>query len=196
MVDIHIMERLSPTKRNEHIRELLKKGKVPMLPFEAIVLEERLGLLKEKQGNLSSLLRRSMEDSSETWHDNAPAEAIANESKVVFAQAHKALAAQYNSEIVSYPPESLKQATLGSLVAVSFGGDAEQECVLLTGSVRELHKEIAKSLPTDTACATLGSPLGKALFDSTAGNTVSYRAGKRDVQVQVHQIAQLSPSLM
>jgi transcription elongation GreA/GreB family factor len=191
------MEKPSPlTARNEQIKGFLRDGKIPMLPFEAIIHEERLGLLKEKQGSLSVLLRAAMEESSETWHDNAPADAIADESKIISAKAHRTLAAQFHSEIIPYPSQSIEEATIGSLIAVTFSGDIEQESILLTGSVRELHREVARHLPDNTNCATIESPLGEALFDSKPGDLVSYRVNGREVQVQVVQIVQLTPSLL
>lgn len=182
------------SSRNKDIRELMNRGRVPILPFEFSILVGRLNSLKERQGSLSRLMGAAMEDSSETWHDNAPAEVIASESVNIVSRARDTINIRDSAEVFNYPLQDLEEVTLGTLVAISFDGESEQESILLTGAVRELNEDVATHFPEDTDCATLQSPIGEALLGARVGDTVTYAAKDRVIEVQVHGLVQTDQS--
>jgi transcription elongation GreA/GreB family factor len=180
--------------RNEIIKALLSEGKVPLLPFEHALLGEQLEQHTADQKVLGRLIFEAMEQSSETWHDNAPADAINHESRTLSKRADVTLSALRDGEALPYPTEEDPRVTLGSLVGIEFSAGEDIEYVLLTGFCREIPTEFQQHLPADTAPITINSPLGGALFDAAPEDAVSYTlANGRSVTVRVAKLHQFSP---
>ena len=88
--------------RNETIRQAIAERRVPMLPFEQRELEVELLGHTATQQELSKLLGEAMNTTSETWHDNAQADAVTMQSTVLVKQASGVLSALKNRFIVPY----------------------------------------------------------------------------------------------
>ncbi len=63
--------------------QTIEKGELPILPFELEAAKCAMEKLIAEQDELGRTLREAMDQSSETWHDNAPAEAISSASVVL-----------------------------------------------------------------------------------------------------------------
>lgn len=178
--------------RNQEILDFLNQGKTPVLPFESALLQEKLALLTEEQARRGRLMQEAMSQSSETWHDNAPADALAAQSRTATEQVAGIKQTVDAAIEVSYPSEVERVVTLGSLVFVRFGqGDA---CpVFISGSVRDVSDIKEISVPDDSEVVTLQSPLGRAMLDTREGQLVSYEVRGRDMTVEVGEVFQLQP---
>lgn len=163
-------------ERNENILKSIEDGKVPMLPFELTVATNALGIHLDKQSKLGKKLGEMMQQSSETWHDNAPAEAIANDSKILAASAEKTIQKINDAEVFDYSDDADK-VTLGSLVDIRYEGDDDTMLFILTGVTREIPEEIANTEGAN--CVTISSPLGVSLFDKRKGDRTSYSVNGR-----------------
>lgn len=175
---------------NESIVDAIEQQQFPLLPFEIQSLQIRWEEFAEKQKELGAIMREAMSESSETWHDNAPADAVMNDSKTLTTRALAVARLLGHSHELEYPKGS-QPVTLGSIVGIQFRGDPEVENYLLTGAVREIPEQIAGNLPSETEAVTLSSPMGEALFGSSIGEDVSYYANSREIAVKVVQVLQL-----
>ncbi|CAN5180669.1 hypothetical protein BH09PAT3_BH09PAT3_5810 [soil metagenome] len=180
--------------RSLQIQHAINEFNAPLLPFEVVVLDSRLSGFEQDQTKLSELLAEAMQQSSETWHDNAPAEAVMNDSKNLSKRAQETLHVMRHHEIIGYPNDEAK-VTLGSVVGIQFKGDPDTEHYLLTGNVREIPGAVAERLPEGTNAVTLASPLGESLYGSDLGDDVAYRVGERTMHVTVATIQQMGKLL-
>lgn len=169
-------------ERNQNILKSIEDGKVPMLPFELTVATNALGSHLDKQSELGKKLGEMMRQSSETWHDNAPAEAIVDESNILAAVAEKTIRTINEADVFDYSNDD-ESVTLGSLVEIRYGGDGETRFFVLTGVIIEIPEEITNT--EEAECVTISSPLGVALFDKQKGDKASYRVNGKTMQVEV-----------
>lgn len=175
--------------RNQLIKEALENNNLPVLPFEIEVAQRAMKIHIEKQAELGKRMGEAMQQSSETWHDNAPAEAIANDSKTLASSAEKTMEIINNSEIFEYVSEA-ETATLGSLVGVTYGDDSEVVFLYLTGVIRELPSNMHdESHYSDIETVTISSPVGAAIFDKEVGDEVSVQLGNgRQIKITIVSI--------
>lgn len=179
------------------VRQLLKDGRSPMLPFERDILRLELARLGVEQGELGRLLGEAMDQSSETWHDNAPADAINHHSRVIANRAEKVIADLGSAVLLDYPDPSDRVATLGSIIGVVYPGETEAESLLLTGLCRTAPtiKEGAP-FPADLEVITARSPLGEAVIGAQVGRTALYHANGRSLAVEIASIQQFDPQYL
>jgi len=176
----------TPSNAN-HIKELLRSNRTPLLPFEGIALTNRFRSLTAEQEKMGQLLGEAMSQGAENWDDNAPADVINRDALVRVSEAHRIINILHHAVIVDYPTET-SQVTLGSLVAVRFGRSKEAEPMLLTGISRDKTPEIADILPEDTEIITVASPIGKALLGGQVNSAINFRAGERELSAQIANI--------
>lgn len=175
-------------QRNKNILLAVEDEKFPMLPFEYTLLTNKLSGYEEIQRELGARLAEAMSQSSETWHDNAPADAINADSTILYAQAIKVISTLRNAEICKYTPNH-ERVTLGSIIGIRHGvEDAQSEYYMMTGVVRELGDDVVEHLPSETIAVTFNSPLGAALFDKKIGDHTSYTVGDRRIEVIIDSI--------
>lgn len=160
-------------------------GRVPMLAFELALTENTRDKHVDKQDELGKQYGAMMRQSSETWHDNAPAEAIRNDSMLLEAAAGRVLQTINRADIFDYT-DNRDSVTLGSLVEVLYDGSDTSIRVLLTGVVRSIPEEFAGV--DDVVCATIASPLGQSIFDKRQGDRVDYRVDNRMIGAKVMSI--------
>lgn len=183
------------SQRNGLIAQYLQQGLSPVLPFEEGAIQGTLDTLANEQSSLGKELGAAMRQSSETWHDNAPAEAVASQSIIVAARAKLAHAGLANSINIGYPEETFPYATLGSLVEITYQGDDTPEHVYLTGIVRDLetiNRLTNADLPESVDVVTVSSPLGMSLLDGQEGDTRMYSVNDKNFAVHIRAVAQRS----
>lgn len=101
----------------------IEKKVHPLLPHELKLLKRDYGRLAEIQREHSELLGEAMEQSSETFHDNAPAEAIQGEQEVLMRRVKPIAFMLRSHEIIPYPEEVQETVGLGSRVGISIDGN-------------------------------------------------------------------------
>ena len=140
-----------------------------------------------------------MTESSETWHDNAPGEAIKAESDVLTHRAKATASILSNGKIFEYPSTEFSMVTLGSVVGYSYSPDASSH-VYITGQTRDVPSCIMNQLlrvlrDEDIEIATLRSPLARALLGKCVSETFSFSPGRHKQLGSVTQIIQFNPSI-
>jgi transcription elongation GreA/GreB family factor len=175
---------------NPVIRSAVSQGQTPLLPFEITVLEQKMDGHIAQQEHLGQLMAGAMSESSETWHDNSAAEAVARDSELLNKSARHARGILNHRLELAYPVDE-EVVTIGSVVGVRYGADETVEHLLLTGAVRELSPEIANVIPDETEVISVSSPIGQALFDKKPGQVCSYEANGRQIALSIVETAQL-----
>jgi transcription elongation GreA/GreB family factor len=171
--------------RNRQIKGFIEQGLIPMLPFEHAVLWEQLRQASIDRDVLSQLMAEALDQSSETWHDNAPVEVLNDSSTNLYDRARNVGKALKHSLLIESPGHDYPRVTIGSVVYVSFNG-GDPEPIFISGSLRELPNH----LHPDITVATLASPLGQAIFGKTDGKTAKYEVNGRQITVTIHAIDQ------
>lgn len=174
------------------LRDIITEEKLPMLPFEHAMLRGELRDLGVAQSALSSLLGEAMQQSSETWHDNAPADAINHEGRMLSARAEQIIATLEKSVIVGYPEVDDESITLGMIVGVKYQGDVEIEHLLLTGITRNTPNFSSKAcVPRPLQIITAQSPLGIAILGRKPGDAPQYEVRDRILRIEIDNVQQL-----
>ena len=177
------------------IGSLAEQGQIPLLPFEDRDLRRELVGLGEKQAHLGVLLGEARRQSSETWHDNAPADAVNAEGTIVASRAQSIIDALRGALICEYPAGDETTITLGSLVGLRFGNSDELEYYLLTGFSRmaPTFTDGVKT-PETFGVATVQSPMGKELLGRKVGDQASYSVNDRQIKFLVGSLVQVQES--
>ena len=170
--------------RNELIRDAVNKGEIPVLPFE--LERARLSFSQQinKQKKLGRSLGEAMRQSSETWHDNAPAEAIRNESQVAALLADKAIKLlQYGKEF-DYETEG-NTVSLGSVVDIRYDKTGNIITTLVTGATYDVKDFCGNS---DIKGVTIFSPIGKAILDLSIGDSTEVTISNKKIPLSIIRI--------
>lgn len=176
-------------KRNEMISNLLTEGKLPVLKHEMGELKRRFDDQIAKQKDLAKKFREAMTQSSETWHDNAPADVIKDGSKILSESAESTIR-DIERAVVFETVEDCSEITLGSVFDLKYEGDSEIIKCVLTGTIYELSENIRSKAGDKLEIVTIGSPIGKSLLGRKEGETISYsiRKGERKLNVDILKI--------
>jgi len=181
--------------RNNEIQRSIEQSRVPVLPFELTLAKNALKVHVEKQSDLSAKMRDAMHQSSETWHDNAPAEVIINDSRNLAKIAEKTINILGNADVFDYEANPEEGVTLGSLVDVRYGDSPDVTSFVLTGVSRELTPDLAETINDDKKVniVTLNSPIGKAIFGKSIGQKTSFTVGGENIiTLTIESIQQIS----
>jgi transcription elongation GreA/GreB family factor len=179
------------------IKRSIEAGHAPMLPFERDLLLADITKHGAHQKELAGLISEAMDQTSETWHDNAPADAIFAQSHLLGKRAEQTLTELRSAAIFEYPKPGNRSILLGSIVEVNYPGETESEHVLLTGVSRIAPEVRADApVPSEFEVVTVRSPLGEALLGREEGETAVYRIQQRKMAVGVLSIVQLSPEYL
>lgn len=172
-------------ERNNNIQKSIEKGRVPVLPFELAIATQALGVHIGRQSELGAQLGLMMQQSSETWHDNAPAEAIASDAMVTAGAAEKIIQLLRDAELFNFGNDD-DSVTLGSLVEIRREGDDTAELLMLTGVSPDIPEEV-----TDVKgikCVTISSPVGKSIFGKKKGDVTTYTVKRRPMKIEVMDV--------
>lgn len=175
------------TNHPAEIQNLITNGHSPILPFEVDMLRTELSQLGVAQDELSRLLGEAMEQSSETWHDNAPADAVNSQSRILTERAEKIIGELSNATVVEYPNSEETKITLGSIVGIRYKGDEETEDMLLTG----VSRNVPDSMSNELDAITVRSPLGAVLLGRAAGENATYLVNGRPLEVEIIGVQQI-----
>jgi transcription elongation GreA/GreB family factor len=153
-----------------------------MLSFELDVARQAFESLVNKQEAATARLAEAMSQSAETWHDNAPADAVVEESRLTAALAGNLINSMNSAEIYSLDREG-DEVTLGSIVTIKFlNSGSVLKAILLGRPTAELQKVFeAKGFRT----VSIESPLGRAVFAAKEGDEVEYTVGKNKNVVKI-----------
>ena len=99
--------------------EALDASVTYLLPHEHALLMAIMEQLSAKQEELGMHLGDAMTQASETFHDNAPQEAVCNEAVVLVKRAEPVIRTLGTYRIVYYPEAECDYITLGSTARVS-----------------------------------------------------------------------------
>lgn len=175
--------------RNREITKTIEEGGLPVLPFEVEVAKSAMAKLARKQQQLGEALGEAMSQSSETWHDNAPAEAVSHAS-LVLSESAKPVQRILGEGVTFEYSDEVDVVTLGSVVTARFDNSQEAIRYLITGATRELPESIGQ-FSDKVSVVTLSSPIGKAMFNAKVGDTVEFKVGKRKRAVIIDGINML-----
>lgn len=166
----------------EVLREHIKQDDLPILPIEAALIPKKFGDLTGRQSELAALLNEAMTQTSETWHDNAPADAVNLESIRTSNAAERIIRAMSHAVVFDYPTDT-EVVTLGSAISASMNGNDAKRFFLVgfTQDVKEL-------LEPGVSVFTLASPLGEAMLGAKPEQELEYRVGGRVMSIVVNGI--------
>ena len=171
--------------RNKLIVQSLRQKTSPVLPFELDLLETQFKLLVEEQEENSRLLSDANNQSSETWHDNHPAQAINERSGRVAIRAQKLQGIMENAIRFNYPDPGSKMITLGSII--EYRNEDSDNIVLLTGATSGPNSVAG----TEYHMVSLQSPLGNAILGNEEGCEIAYKVGHKVLTMEVVLVSQL-----
>lgn len=180
--------------RNAEIQRTIEAEKIPILPFELELARGAMEKHVKTQEALGREMGEAMNQSSETWHDNAPAEAISQASRTLAETAEQTIRVLKLSEIFEYESSPEDGVTLGSIVAVRYGSSVEQNRFFLTGISRELTPSVAAKIPNveDIDVINISSPVGRALMGKKAGETTMFTTPNgREIELTIDSVEQL-----
>ncbi len=173
---------------NPSISEIANDDVQYALPHEYLALQNELEEIETHMKSLSDLNHSAMNESSETFHDNAPAEALRDESIVYSSRNRSLLSILEKIQIIDYPSEELNFITIGSLVSLQFeNGDTEQFYIAGVVNYSKIND------PEVTLCS-YKSPVGKLLVGRNVGNKILLDSNKQTVTIlSIRQIGKDSP---
>lgn len=166
------------------IDECIGAGLVPILPFEARALNHS----QDIQPVTAEAIRQTGKTDT-PLHD-----------KLRQLASHSINGNRRTGIVLPYPEAGEERITLGSAV-VCQGSSLQRPGTLsqfiITGHLKELPVGIAELFPAadDIDPATMASPLGQALMHKTVDGAASYTVGRRQFDLRVLRVSQLS-SLM
>lgn len=158
-------------KRNMMVIEAIKSGRNPVMEYELDSLNQKFSFYVQEQKKLAKQLQEAMSQSSETWHDNGPAEVIIAESEILSQSAEQLSEFIAKSFIISgEAPRG--QISLGSVCKVLYV-DEEEEVICIAGVTSVIPDEV-KNVFADIQAVSVKSPMALHLLGKTKGNRVSF----------------------
>ena len=154
------------------VREVM--AEYGILEHERQAVHALLADLAYEQSEVAEIRREAMTQSSETWHDNAPADAAMHESGRI-AESAKNLQKLLEKVTEPYPDEASTTIQLGSFAIVSIWGTTVGTAIV---GVPQAYKEedfeaVAQDLD-ETIITSPEAPLGAALWGLTQDTTGQY----------------------
>lgn len=163
--------------------EALDKSVTYLLPHEYELLTAIMEQLSSEQKELGVHLGDAMSQSSETFHDNAPQEAIVSEAAVLVKRAEPVIKALGAYRVVHYPEVDCDYITLGSTAHIILNG--EKMTVRIVGAswlYPNYNDEIEK--------ISLMAPLAEVLLGKKEEENITTEIHGRRTQVEILQIEQ------
>ena len=177
-------------ERNNRLRVSMGKGVQALLPFELSAAKNNLASFVDRQRVLGQQLGEAMSQGAETFHDNAPADAVVSDSQTLVRMARSTMGVIQNSEGYEFVPRGGDTVTLGSVVGLRYNDDDEASYHLLTG-MSALVPEDAVELPQGIEIEdgiTLSSPLGRILLDRKEGDVVELIVGRHRNTISITRV--------
>ncbi len=154
-----------------------------ILPHEVDVLTRQLEDTELELRRLGELKNEAMHQSSETWHDNAPADAIRHEAQTFLKKRSRLSQILTNRFVLDYPTKEIPYATIGSRVTLSLNGsDPFQIDIVGIQTGEDAGREL-------DVCS-YRAPLAKAVIGKINGEFSEADINGRIVNVQVIKVDQ------
>lgn len=156
------------------------------LPHEVRLMEAQIGAIRDSRSELADHIEDAMSQSSETWHDNAPADALFGEMYQLDSRESGLIRASRNLIRLAYPTHDVEFATIGSRVLCSIAGS---EFLLdLTGNIPlsgQGHRD-----DYDVERGSLVAPMPQSLLGAHENTTRSANINDRVIDIKVISIDQ------
>lgn len=163
--------------------EQIIDGAYYALPYEVDLMERELEAMKLKRGGIALHIEEAMAQSSETWHDNAPADALFGEMGMIDQRESSLRKAKKKLHLLEYPPENLDVVTIGSRALISMGGD-------------EFFMDITGNLPLNmpheegVEVGSIAAPMPRAALGVRPGEAAGLKVENRDLAFTVLDLDQ------
>lgn len=143
-----------------------------LLPDDRAYAEKRILELEDEIQALGPDFNDAFSQSSETWHDNSPFEAVRDKQSMLAAELHKLRTLVRTASLV---PPKVKKGTVGVGSTVVLGND---QSFLIAGewTYRAGEKVDGKTV------VSIGTPIAKELYGKKVGEPVKF--GKIDTRVE------------
>lgn len=157
------------------------------LPHELSFFDDHFSWFVKKQISHGKHLGHAMHEGAETFHDNAPAEAIVSDQEVIVNEVKKLRVALKNAVVVEYPEPHERSISIGTLCLLDWQGDGVELCYIVgePNGYRELEFDF------DFTPVSVKSPVGSALIDRLPGEDIEVRIGSnRPTGIRVINVEQ------
>jgi transcription elongation GreA/GreB family factor len=154
-----------------------------ILPFEAQLIEVRLGGLNDKRMLLAKDRAEIADQSGDSWHDGAFNE---NDRDVLALDREQAsLRERQQGIVVDYPEEDEERVTLGSRVSIVNGGKTNHLDIVGFAAVHE-------KVPGAPVPASLEAPLVQQILGKRLGEAAMLNLGGRTRPIEIALVDQSS----
>jgi transcription elongation GreA/GreB family factor len=145
----------------------------PILPEDLVILDSRIQALTRQNLDLAGDFREAVNQSSETWHDNAPFDAVRDQQSIIIAELDR-LRAIRRSVIVYRPKKSAKVA-IGHKVVLH---TASRDIKLMIGGIW-----VGRETVDDYKLVSSAAPMAIAVLGSKVGSEIDIPSGRATVSV-------------
>lgn len=159
-------------------REQLIEAEYYGLPHEVALLREQIEGVDEKLRQIAPHITDAMEQSSETWHDNAPADALFGEVRILDERRGKLIAAKRKLHVVEYPEPDFAKVAIGTRALCEIMGDAFE--IDVVGNLPIFHPDDG-----DVETGSVDAPMPRSLLGAEEGHIVAATIGERVVEISV-----------
>lgn len=137
----------------------------------------RIAELEQEILNLGPEFHVALNQSSETWHDNAPFDALRDRQSLLVAEMQNLKQIVYKASLKT-PKRRANTVGIGSVVEVSADGKKPHSYFIAGHWSPKVGKTVKGSLVV--SCA---SPLGQALLGKRQGSTVLLQTTKKQLKI-------------
>ncbi len=159
-----------------------------LLPHELEALRKAISRMSGEQGELGILLAEAMDQSSETFHDNAPQEVIVAESIVLAKRAEPYIRALGKLQVVQYPLADSTLVTIGKRVNLRL--NAAEFSVDVVGA-SWLYEEANEE---NVDIASYDSPIAKVVLGKSPGELIKTAINDKQTDIEILNLIN-TPSL-
>lgn len=156
------------------------------LPHEVEAMFAQIEGIRDGRGELAGHIEEAMRQSSETWHDNAPADALFGEMYQLDSKESGLVRASRNLIRIEYPTSEVDFATVGSRVLCSIAGG--EFFLDITGNIP--LSDLTHRDDHDIERGSLAAPMPQSLVGAFAGTTVLAAINEREIEIAVLDINQ------
>ncbi len=160
-----------------------------LLPHELQMLNTELTAATHSLGVTADAVGEAMEQSSETWHDNAPADAALEELAKARGKVAMLAHIKENHQLVDYPSPDEPRIHIGSAATIHIPDWSETFSLLVTGAVRNLYPVDSYRDIVDEVMSYV-SPMAAALLNLKSGERGLATINDGSVGVEVVSVSQ------
>lgn len=164
---------------------------VYLLPHEFDLMAERFRLLEEKHEVVAEIFAEAMGQSSESWHDNAPADAARDEAGTISWEVRQLAYIARNHQIVNFPEPESVIASIGSRVTLAIGSGEPFSIDIIGVS---LFGRNVEDPDQDVDLVTYKAPLAHSVLGHKAGEIVPAQIGGNEVVLTLLEVDQKAQS--